>query len=283
MNACDKPHISAVILTRNEERNIRFCLETVRWCDEIVLMDMQSSDRTVEIAREYTGRIFSHEIVTAFDIAKKAAVGQASGEWILLLDADEMITPHLAGKLREIAYEDKVDVVEVSFRHYLLGEWVRHTGWGYTPLPRFFRVGSVRFEKTIHGYMHVAGDARLRRLDPDNDNCIVHFNYIDSSHFVEKLNRYTSIEAEHLHERHAVFSYRTLAVAAMREFHGRYIKGKGYRDGVRGFALSAMMAFYRVLTYIKLWERTEFEHDPVEARYGRLREKVLQEWRGYRP
>ena len=279
MNAFKKPVISAVILARNEERNIRFCLETLAWCDEIVLMDMQSSDRTVEIAREYTGRIFSHEVVTAFDIAKKTAVEQALGEWILLIDADEMVTPDLAGKLREMAREGTADVIEIPFQHYIMGECIRHTGWGYTPLPRFFRVGSIRFEKTIHGYMQVAADARVRRLDPADGNCIRHFNYTDSRHFVEKLNRYTSVEAGHLHEQHMTFSYCTMIVAALREFHGRYVKGKGYKDGVRGFALSVMMTFYRMLTYIKLWERIEFEHDPIEARYDRLREKVLSDWK----
>ena len=273
------PSISAVILARNEEHNIRFCLETVRWCDEIVVVDMESSDRTVEIAREFTGRVFTHKTVSAFDIAKKFAVEQATGEWILLIDADEMIPPPLADSLQSIIRIDSADVVEIPFQHYIMGAWVQNSGWGSTPLPRMFRKGSIRFEKTIHGYMHVEPTACLQRLEPHRDGCIVHFNYNDSSHFMEKLNRYTSVEAEHLHERHIPFSYRALLLGALREFHGRYIKGKGYRDGVRGFALSSMMAFYRVLTHIKLWERYEFRDDPVEARYGRLRNSLLDQWK----
>lgn len=283
MNACDKPVISAVILARNEEHNIRFCLETIRWCDEIVLVDMESSDRTVEIAREYTDRIFTHGTVTAFDIAKKFAVEQARGEWILLIDADEMIPALLADSLQVAARENSADVIEIPFQHYIMGDWVQHSGWGYTPLPRFFRKGSISFEKTIHGYMHAISGMKVRRLEPIDKGCIVHFNYTDSRHFVEKLNRYTSIEADHLHERQIPFSYRSLAVAAAREFHGRFIKGNGYRDGVRGFALCAMMTFYRVLTYIKLWERIEFERDPVESRYRRLRDAVLADWQDQRP
>lgn len=280
MPMSETPFISAVILARNEEHNIRFCLETVRWCDEIVLVDMESSDRTVAIAREYTDRIFSHETVSAFDIAKKFAAEQASGEWVLLIDADEMIPPPLADSLQSLVRENRWDVIEIPFQHYIMGAWVQNSGWGYTPLPRLFRKGVVRFEKTIHGYMHVEQTARVRRLEPIEDGSIVHFNYTDSSHFIEKLNRYTSVEAEHLHERKVLFSYRSLFAAAAREFHGRYVKGKGYRDGVRGFALSAMMAFYRVLTHIKLWERIEYVNDPVESRYGRLREKMLNDWRG---
>jgi len=283
VNASTVMTISAVILARNEEQNIRNCLETVRWCDEIVVVDMQSSDRTVAIAREYTDRIFSHEIVTAFDIAKKYAVEQAHGEWVLLIDADEMIPPSLAESMRSLLRTDSCDVVEVPFKHYIMGAWVQHSGWGDTPLPRLFRQGSIRFEKTIHGYMHIESGARVQRLKTCEGSCILHFNYTDSRHFMEKLNRYTSVEAEHLHERGEPFSYAGMFRAALREFHGRYVKGKGYRDGVRGFALSTMMTFYRILTYIKLWERYEFNADPVENRYGRLRSKVIDEWKRLKP
>jgi len=275
----DQPVISAVILARNEEQNIRYCLETLRWCDEIVVVDMQSSDRTVEIAREFTDSIFSHEIVTAFDIAKKFAVEQAKGEWVLLVDADEMIPVPLADTLRRLIRDDSCDVAEIPFKHYIMGDWVQHSGWGYTPLPRLFRRGAIRIEKTIHGYMHIEDGTRIQRLAPAEDGCIVHFNYRDSSHFMEKLNRYTSVEAEHLFERGQQFRYGGMFRAALREFHGRYVKGKGYLDGMRGFALSAMMAFYRILTYIKLWEMREFHDDSVESRYDRLRCKIIDEWK----
>ena len=280
VNTASVKKISAVILARNEEQNIRNCLETVRWCDEIVVVDMQSSDGTVGIAREYTDRLFSHEIVTAFDIAKKFAVEQATGEWVLLIDADEMIPAALADALRSLVLDGSCDVVEIPFKHYIMGAWVRNSGWGDTPLPRLFRQGSIRFEKTIHGYMQVEAGAKVRRLTPGEEGCIIHFNYTDSRHFMEKLNCYTSVEAEHLYEREQQFRYSSMFMAALREFHGRYVKGKGYRDGVRGFALSAMMAFYRVLTFIKLWELHEFREDPVESRYERLRRKVIAEWKG---
>ena len=84
--------ISAIINTRNEEHNIRYCLETLRWCDEIIVVDMESEDNTIKIAREYTDKIYSHPKVLAFDIARKYALEKAPGNWILQIDADEMIT-----------------------------------------------------------------------------------------------------------------------------------------------------------------------------------------------
>lgn len=275
--------ISAVILARNEEHNIRYCLETVKWCDEIIVVDMESSDLTVAIAREYTDRIFTHPTVAAFDIAKKYAVEQATGEWILLIDADEMIPASLADFLKHRIEKNDADVFKIPFKHYMLGDWVQNSGWGYSPLPRLFRVGSIRFEKTIHGYMHIAGTARVENVEPGEGFCIIHFNYTDSRHFVEKLNRYTSVEADHLYEKGEHFSYFALLSAAFHAFHGRYIKGKGYKDGIRGFALSAMMAFYNVLTHIKLWERQEFKDDSIAARYDSLKCNLLDEWNKRKP
>ncbi|GAB4487451.1 MAG: glycosyltransferase family 2 protein [Thermodesulfovibrionales bacterium] len=270
--------ISAAILARNEERNIEHCLQTLRWCDEIVVVDMESEDRTVEIAKKYTDNIYHHEKIPAFDIAKKLCVEKTTGDWVLLIDADEMVPPPLALLLRDTAEKDEADIALVPFRHYLLGECVRHAGWGYTPMPRFFRKGAIAFTETIHAYQHVVEGARQVLLPCRDENCIVHFNYRDSFHFVEKLNRYTGVEAQHLFEKQARFSYGALLKAGAREFWARYYTLKGYKEGERGFSLSLMMFFYRVLSHIKLWEMQEFHHDPVEARYERLRQEILQQW-----
>jgi (heptosyl)LPS beta-1,4-glucosyltransferase len=275
--------ISAMTLVRNEELNIRQCLETLRWCDEIVVVDMDSSDKTVEIAREYTDKIYFHEKVLTFDIAKKFGVEKTVGDWVLLIDADEMIQNSLAALLRSLSENNTLDIVEIPFKHYIMGDWVQHTGWGYTPLPRFFRKGKIHFTETIHGYMHKAPDAKVLTLESRDENCIYHFNYLDSTHFVEKLNRYTSTEAFHLYQNKVPFSYRRLIIAALLEFNGRYVVGKGYKDGVRGFVLSVMMAFYRALSYIKLWERYQFENVPVLARYEKIRQAILMKWKAEKP
>jgi len=272
------PKISAVINTRNEERNLRECLETVRWCDEIVVVDMESEDRTVEIAREYTDRVFTHKKILAFDAARTFAIGKAEGDWILLVDADEMVPKALADRLREIAGNDAADVVEIPFRHYIMGDWVRNSGWGPTPLPRFFRRGKVLFRETVHDYIRKDPAARTLRLPASPESCIHHFNYVDAAHFVEKLNRYTDIEAQHLYDAKIPFSCSGLLRASLRVFFGRFLPGKGYKDGPRGFSLCLMMAFYKALAHIKLWEKHEYREDPVESRYGRIRRELLGEW-----
>lgn len=273
-----KPSISAVVIARNEESNIAACLETLLWCDEIVVVDMESEDRTVEITRKFTDRIYSHPKVTVFDIAKKYAVEQATGEWILLIDADEMIPRTLSEELRRKSLDEQNSIVEIPFRHYILGDCAEYTGWGFTPLPRFFRKGAVCFTGVVHAYMCPTEGAKVIRLDQIPEYCIIHFNYRDSTQFIEKLNRYTSIEAEHLVSSDKVFSCRRLIFDSLREFYRRYLPGCGYREGVRGFSLAVLMAFYRALTWIKVWETYTYRDDPVAERYNRLRDRILREW-----
>lgn len=270
--------ISAVLLVRNEEANLRYCLGTLGWCDEIVVVDMESDDRTVEIAREYTDKIYSHPKVQAFDIAKGFAVDKASYDWIMLVDADEMIPKPLAINLRKLAETGAADIIEIPFRHYIIGDWVRNSGWGNLSAPRFFKKGKILFSETIHAYMRYDPGANINRLAASGDNYIVHFNYNDSAHFVEKLNRYTGTEAQHLFENGEKFSAFSLLRAALREFYWRFLRRKGYRDGTRGLSICLMMSFYRALTYIKLWEKYEFQSDPVSVRYERLRRSILEGW-----
>lgn len=271
--------ISAVLLARNEEANIRFCLGTLGWCDEIIVADMESSDRTAAIAREYTDKVYPYPLTPAFDIAKKFAVEKASGDWIFIIDADEMVPKGLGLALRAAAEEGKADVVEVPFNHYLLGAKVRRSGWGYTPQPRFFRPGKVIFGEALHNYFRLAEGVVSVSLPPEDGNSIIHFNYTDSAHFVEKLNRYTAVEAEKLSESGAEFSYYGLLRSAWGEFYRRFVTGKGYTEGPRGFSLSLLMAFYRALSFIKLWEKREFAKEPVRDIYDRERRAILAGWK----
>jgi glycosyltransferase involved in cell wall biosynthesis len=273
------PKISAVILARNEEANIRYCLDTLSWCDEIVVADMESSDRTAAIAQEYTDKVYSHSLTLAFDIAKEFAVEKASGDWVLLIDADEMVPRALGLALRAVAEDEKADVVEVPFNHYIMGAKVRRSGWGYTPQPRFFRRGKVIFGEMIHRYFRKADGVVTVSLPLNDKNSIIHFNYTDSAHFIEKLNRYTDVEAEHLFKSGTRFSYCRLLRAATREFYTRFVRRKGYSEGPRGFSLSLMMAFYRALSFIKLWEKREFAKEPVQSIYERERRAILAEWK----
>jgi (heptosyl)LPS beta-1,4-glucosyltransferase len=273
------PKISAVINTRNEEQNIRFCLESLKWCDEIIVVDMESDDKTVGIAREYTDKIYNHEKVLAFDIARKFAAEQATGEWILLIDADELAPKQLADKLKTIADTNEGDAVFIPFKNYLLGEWNKYTGWWPNRHCRFFKKDMMAFSERIHAYQTLKESAREIYLPAKEEYAIHHFAYKDSAQFLEKLNRYTTIEAAHLYAENSGFSYFKLFKNGLKEFFDRYIRARGYKDGPRGLFVSLMMSMYRVMSYIKLWELYENKQENVSEKYIRLKNEILKEYR----
>jgi glycosyltransferase involved in cell wall biosynthesis len=267
--------ISAVINTRNEEQNIRFCLEALKWCDEIIVVDMESEDKTVEIVREYTDKIFNHEKVLAFDIARKFAVEQASCEWILLIDADELMPESLSNKLIEISKTDETDAVFMPFKNYLLGEWNKYTGWWPDYHCRFFKKTMMEFSKDIHGYQHLNTDAKTLYLPIDEKYAIHHFAYRDTEQFIEKLNRYTSIEAVKYYEDNIHFKSYKMFTSSINEFYCRYVKMKGYKDGPRGLFVSILMGIYRMVSYFKLWELYENNNQTVLEKYNKIKREMI--------
>jgi glycosyltransferase involved in cell wall biosynthesis len=275
-----KPRISAVINTLNEEKNLAFALRSIQsWADEIVVVDMHSDDSTVEIAREFGAKVFLHERVGFADPARAFALERASGDWILILDADEVVPLPLSKTLLRIAASDSADVVSIPRLNYLLGTPLMHTNWGPDQDPhfRFFRKGSLRTTSTVHNYLHPVPNSRVLKLKFEPGLAIVHFNYADSAQFIERLNRYTSIEATQAIERGEEITPGGALVKAAKGFVLHYIRGRGFQDGWRGFYLSLFMSFYRIVTAAKLQElKTLGQRERIESGYRQEAEKILK-------
>jgi glycosyltransferase involved in cell wall biosynthesis len=279
-----RPKISVVINTLNEEKNLPYALRSVHaWADEIIVVDMYSDDRTVEIAREYGAKVFFHERIAAFDGARQFAIEQASNDWVLVLDADEMIPEPLSRILIEIVGKDKADVVLIPWLNYLLGEPLLHTGWGPNQDKhyRLFKKMKLTLSSTIHSVMKPHDDARVYELPYKSSIAIVHFNYVNTTQFMEKLNRYTSVEAQQAFERGERSSVRSALWMMFKEFANRYIRKQGFRDGWRGFYLSLSMSFYRMTIFMKLKEIDVLgDADQIIASYHREADKLLKGYDG---
>lgn len=274
------PRISVVVNTLNEEKNLPFALRSVRpWADEIVVVDMYSTDRTVEIAREFGAQVYLHR-GPGFSYAPRAfAVNQGTSEWTLVVDADELIPVALSRDLRRMADSGQADVVLLPRTNYLLGAVMRHTGWGATQdsQVRFFRKGFVVGSSLAHQDFNPIEGARIKVLPYRGDNAIVHFNYLDSQQFIERLNRYTSIEAKQAFERGERRTPLGALLWGARQFRGQYIKLRGFRDGWRGFYLSLFMSFYRIVMAAKLHELTVLgPRELIESRYRQEAEEILK-------
>jgi glycosyltransferase involved in cell wall biosynthesis len=275
-----KPRTSAVINTLNEEKNLPFALRSVQpLIDEIVVVDMYSDDRTVDIAREFGAKVFFHERMGFADPARAFALEQTCGDWILILDADEIVPLPLSRALLSIACSGSADVVSIPRLNYLLGAPLMHSNWGPDQDPhfRFFKKGCLRATSTVHNYLHPVPTSRVLRLKFEPGLAIVHFNYLDSEQFIERLNRYTSIEAKQAVERGEGITPGGALVKAAKGFALHYLKGRGFQDGWRGFYLSLFMSFYRIATAAKLQELKALgQRELIESRYRQEAEEILK-------
>ncbi len=242
--------LTVITLTLNEEQNIVPCLESVRWADEILVIDSGSTDKTVALARTFTDRIYTVQW-EGYGAARNVGLTHASGDWILWLDADERVTPGLASEIRDIITENagEIDGYAVARRAYFLGRWIRHCGWYPGRVTRLFRRGKGRFSETrVHEQLSIDGPVARTRHD------LIHLTDPDLQHYLRKFNRYTSLAAEDLAASGRTFSIFDLLFRPAFQFVKMYILRRGFLDGMEGFILSILSSAYVFTKYAKLRE-----------------------------
>jgi tetratricopeptide (TPR) repeat protein len=249
--------ISLVVNTQNAAEMLDDCLKSaVGIVDEMVVVDMQSEDATLDIARKYGARIFPHERLGYVELARNFAVNQARGEWILLLDADERLTPALReGLPKVLATPQDIDIFLIPRNNRIAGRWLLGSGWGieYECQPRFFRKGCLEWPNKIQQRPHIRGKQGFLPLSPEA--AIDHLNVRNMHQMIARINRVTDIESQDLERRHQKWSLEEMFVKMGEEFRFRYDPD---RDGVHSLMLGICMAFSRFLTWAKLWEKHGF-------------------------
>jgi glycosyltransferase involved in cell wall biosynthesis len=246
--------ITGVILTHNEENNILDCIEALRpHVGQIILVDTESSDRTVELARQHVHAVISQPHVPNFDAARNAAIPHAHYDWIWFVDADERIPVQTGRWVSEFVrrHGDDAEAVMIPFKTYFCGKWIQHCGWwpGYT-MPRLLKRGHFEFSKTLHGGVIVNG--RQVQAPPDPELAIDHFSYSSIEHYIEKLNRYTSTEAQQFVDRGIKFDWRNAVRHMTADLWNYYEANQGNLDGEHGWILSWLSGQYRWLSHAKL-------------------------------
>lgn len=272
--------ISAVINTLNEEKNIKKCLGSVKWTDEIVVVDMESEDKTAQIAQDFGAKVFTHKKTGYVEPARNFAIEKAEGPWILLLDADEILPETLKEKLREIVQRDETDFVRLPRKNIIFGKWVKHSGWWPDFKIRFFKKGQVVWSEEIHSIPLTYGKGK--DLTPEEDDAIIHYNYESISQFVGRLNRYSSIQAAELKKGGYQFFWPDLIRKPANEFLSRFFAQEGYKDGLLGFALSLLQAFSTSCLYLKIWESDGFREPQIINFLARTNEEFKKVCRDFR-
>jgi glycosyltransferase involved in cell wall biosynthesis len=275
--------ISAIVHTYNEEHNIANALGSlVDWVDEIIVADMASTDRTVEIAKSFGASIRHLEHVGYVEPAREAVLLSASYDWVVLLDADEMIPVELSRYLKKEASADTADYYMVPRLNYMFGMPILHSGWGpdQDRQPRFFRKNAVVFSNYIHAGMRPKDGVRVKALSFRKSKAIIHFNYLDSSHFLTKLDRYTSIEGSTGARDGKPANLAYLCWRGVREFLLRFFLLQGFRDGWVGYYLAVLMVLYKTVGIVKVMEiRQGRTSEDLRGRYNKIANDVLMKYR----
>ena len=246
----DKLPLSVVIIAKNEEKNIVDCLASVYgWAGEIVIVDDESTDNTVEIARKYTDRIF----VRKMDIEgrhRNWAYAQAKNHWVLSLDADERLSAEskeeIAQLLKSAPGEDGFTIPR---RNYIGDYWVRYGGWYPSAQLRLFKKDKFRYEE-VQVHPRAFMDGLCGHLKQD----IIHYSYRDLEDFLGKLNRQTSWEARKWFDQKKPMRLGRFIWRTMDRFIRSYFVKRGYKDGFIGFAVAYFAALYQFMSYLKYRE-----------------------------
>ncbi|MFA0832549.1 MAG: glycosyltransferase family 2 protein [Methanobacterium formicicum] len=279
--------ISIIINTFNEEKNIKNCLESVKWADEIVIVDMYSEDNTVDIARKYTDKIFFFKRMGYADPARQFALEKASNEWILVVDADELVPLKLVNKLHEIIEKDCGDVIYIPRNNYFAGKQIHNMGWGALDdlQPRFFKRKYLNFGEKIHDFYNINEDARIYKITDPHEG-FIHFSYLDFEDYIDRLNKYTSIESKNIFENEEKQNQQkniiSLLFRLLNVFFSNYIRQKAYKDGFRGLSLSLLAVIYNLTVYLKLTLMEEYNtidtREKVRDEYLKIVDKLLLEY-----
>jgi glycosyltransferase involved in cell wall biosynthesis len=246
----DPMKITATVITFNEEHNIEAALESLSFADEIIVVDSESTDRTLEIARRFTDRIFVRPW-PGYSAQKNFAAEQARNDWVFSLDADERVSEELARELARLkgGVEPGASAFEMPRRTFYLGRWIKHSGWYPDYKLRLYDRTRGRW---LGDYVHetLEADGNVERLNGD----LLHFTVRDASEHQLRMDRYTTLAARKAHSRGKRASLISLSILPLVVFIRSYIFKLGFLDGIPGLAIARFAAHYEFLKNLKLWE-----------------------------
>lgn len=239
--------LSVIIIAKNEAENIRACLESVAWADEIIVVDSGSTDDTVAIAREFTQRVYVHDW-PGFGAQKNRALGYAINDWVFSIDADERVTPELRAEMEAAMIKPQAEAYEMPRLSSFCGRFMHHSGWYPDYVLRLFRRGKGCFsDALVHETVQVQGSvARLRQP-------LLHYSYRDFDDVLSKLNSYSGAAAAMLQRRGKRGGLAQAVLHGLWAFIRTYFLRAGFLDGREGFMLAVMNAENSYYRYIKLW------------------------------
>lgn len=239
-------HLTAIILTLNEEKHITDCIKSLDWADHILVFDSFSQDKTISLARANSAETSAHTF-SNYAQQRNAALDHLHAtrntDWVFFVDADERATPEVATEIRHVIQHRPETGWYIPRHNYIFGKLTKGAGWFPDYQQRLFKFGHVRYERPVHEVAIVDGDSGYL------DNPLTHYNYDDIAHFHAVQRKYTATEASILKEQGVKPKAYTPYTQALRHFWWRFFTLKGYRVGLHGAHLSALMSYYEMQKY----------------------------------
>lgn len=256
-----KQKLSVVISAYNEEGTIGRCLASVEFADEVIVVDNESLDDTAKVARKFTKNVYRRKNLLMLNTNKNFGFTKATGDWILNLDADEVVPPELA---KEIVSTIESNPTEngywIARKNFSFGKWIQHGLWWPDKQLRLFRTGKGAFPCAhIHEYIAVDGGVSTLKTPYD------HYNYESIHQYLTKIDRASTSEAIALKEAQYVLSWFDAIRFPVSDFLKIYFAQRGYRDGLHGLVLALFQAFYSFAVFAKYWEMNGFTHRDISA------------------
>ena len=244
--------LSVVVITKNEENNIGDCLKSVYgWAEEIIIVDDESTDRTVKMAQPYANKVLYRKMDNE-GVHRNWAYAQAANEWVLSLDADEIVSDGLRDELMQTIPDTKYHAFSIPLKNYIGSYWVRHSGWYPAGKLRLFMKSRFKYEEVpVHPKVFLDGETGHLTKD------IIHKGYPDFEHFLASLNRQTTLEAKKWVMTGREMSLGRAVWRTIDRFPRIYIGKKGYKDGFIGFMIAFFASLYQVMSYAKYWQMTK--------------------------
>lgn len=254
--------ISAIINTLNEEKNIERAIKSLDFADEIIVCDMYSDDNTPVIAKKLGAKIIFHKRTNYVEPARNFAISKAFHEWIFILDADEEVPGALADYLKAMVEREIVSTyVEIPRKNVIFGKWMKASMWWPDYHVRFFKAGNVLWSSKIHSKPKTQGQGI--KLPPEERLAILHHHYENINQYLERMIRYSFIQAKELKESGYEFSWQDVINKPLSEFLSRFFANRGYEDGLHGLSLSMLQAFSFLVVYLRLWEMNGYKDEKI--------------------